>query len=211
MAEAPKSRELDYVMVQNMGYSPETRVLRHVRPGQRKQRVTLENGRRIRDKGARYDEVSFTDLFKNFETLVSAVRTGAVQICRPDNLEPLTLEQLAEMGKRLAADYKTDLKVDETLFEPLLGSDLKDEKVWVEKPKAVAAEPAKEAAPEPPKNEVIPEGERVMRTEAPAPKPVEGTGLLDDQGKEAAPEVEKEPSEKKDTKKDKHSSKKDRR
>lgn len=189
-ADAPKTRELNYLMVQHMGYAPETRALRHLRAGQRRTRFTLEDGRQIRDKGERFDEVTFEDVLKNHEILLNGVRTGAIRVCRPDNLESLTLAQFGDLLKRLAVDYKNDLKINETLLEPLVDSDLKDEKVWVEKPKEALV------------------GKTAV---APAPQPAMGTGLLDDKGKEAETSETSKESEKKDTKKDKHSPKKDRR
>src|SRR3972149_269031 len=63
--EKVKNRPLNFVMVQHMGYAPETKLHRAVRPGGRKQRFMLDNGRRIRGKGERYTEVSLLDLLKN--------------------------------------------------------------------------------------------------------------------------------------------------
>lgn len=148
MADAPKTKELNYVMVQNMGYDAETRTLRHLRPGQRRTRFLLDNGRRIRDKGDRYTEVTFEDVLSNFNLLLGGIQTGAIQVCRPDNLEAFSLGQFVDLGKRLAEDFRKDLKVDETLLEPLVGSDLKDRQVWVAKPKADVV-PAAKPGPDP--------------------------------------------------------------
>jgi len=186
-ATEPKTRPLDYVMVRHMGYSAETKTHRAVRAGQRKQRFMLDTGRRIKAKGDRYTEVAFEDVLKNFNTLLSGIRSGAVEVCRPDNLEAMTMDQFGELGARLADDYKHDLKVDETLLEPLVGSDLTDKKVWVEKPKGKdteitkpSIEPAVIAAEERKKIE-----EPVEEPKAEEAKPVE-TGLLDDAGEDAA-------------------------
>lgn len=181
--EAPKTRPLDYVMVKHLGYSPKTKVHRAARAGQRRQRLMLDTGRRIRFKGERFTEVSLTDLFKNFNTLLASVRSGAAEICRPDNLQPFTHEQLLDLGHRLAEDYKKDLKVDETLLEPLF-ADLTDKRVWEAKPseptegvitpeapKAQITEPAPEPIPEEPsqdesrQEEPTAQGEEVVITE----------------------------------------------
>jgi len=127
-----KPRPLDYVMVRHLGYSARTKVHRAGRPGQRKQRLMLDDGRHIRCKGDRYTEVSFTDLFRNFNTLLASVRSGTAEICRPDSLQALTVDQLADLGARLSKDYKDDLKIDKTLLEPLF-ADTTDKKVWEEK------------------------------------------------------------------------------
>jgi len=166
----------------------------------------LEDGRQIRDKGERFDEVTFEDVLKNHEILLAGVRDGAIRVCRPDNLEPLTLDQLGELIKRLAKDFKKDLKVDETLLEPLIGSDLKDEKVWVEKTTS-ATVPALDAPAQPP-IDTAPASPKVEE-----PKATEGTGLLDDSGKEAklGLPVPEEPEEKDPKKDPKHSAKKGRR
>jgi hypothetical protein len=132
MAEATKP--LDYVMIKHMGYSAETRRHRAVRAGQRRQKFILDNGRPIRGKGERFTEVSFTDLLKNFNMLLGGVRSGAIRVCRPDNLQPFSLAQLADLGARLAKDYEHDLKVDETLLEPLV-ADQTDTQVWIPVPK----------------------------------------------------------------------------
>jgi len=128
MAEATKP--LDYVMIKHMGYSAETRRHRAIRAGQRRQKFILDNGRPIRGKGERFTEVSFTDLLKNFNMLLSGVQSGAIRICRPDSLQPFSLAQLADLGARLAKDYAHDLKIDETLLEPLI-ADQTDTQVWV--------------------------------------------------------------------------------
>lgn len=132
MAEATKP--LDYVMIKHMGYSAETRRHRAIRAGQRRQKILLDNGRPIRSKGERYTEVPFTDLLKNFNALLGGVQSGAIRICRPDNLQPFSLAQLADLGARLAKDYSHDLKIDETLLEPLV-ADQTDTQVWVPAPK----------------------------------------------------------------------------
>lgn len=141
MAEEAKTRELNYVMVQHMGYSAETRAARRTHAG-RGPLLTLDNGRRVRNKGDRFDEITFSDVLVNHETLLKGVLAGAIRVCRPDNLEPFTYAQLIDLIKRLAVDFKNDLKIDETLLEPLVGSDLKDERVWVEKPAPAVQAPS---------------------------------------------------------------------
>jgi len=172
----PESRPLDYVMINHLGYAREYKKHRAERAGGRRQRFTLGNGRQIRAKGPRYTEVSFEDLLKNFNQLLKGVKEGFISVCRPDNLEAMTVEQLVDLGARLAQDYEFDHVVDETLLEPLFGSDLTDKKVWVEKPKGKDTEitkPSLEPA-------VIAAEERKKLDEA---KPAE-TGLLDDHGEE---------------------------
>lgn len=184
-----KSRELDYLMVQHMGYAAETRAHRHIKAGNRRKRFMLDDGRRIQSKGERFDEVTFSDVLTNFNVLLGGVRDGVIRVCRPDNLQELTLEQFVELGARLADDFKKDLKIDETLLEPLVGSDLGDKKVWVEKSKGKDTEitkPSLEPA-------VIAAEERKKLDEPKEePKPAE-TGLLDDAGKDA--EVTEPPAE----------------
>jgi hypothetical protein len=178
-----KPRELNYVMVQHMGYAAETRAHRHIRPGGRKQRIMLDNGRRLRAKGDRYTEVTFSDVLANFNTLLGGVRNGTIQVCRPDNLQAVTLEQFLDLGERLSEDFKKDLKVDETLLEPLVGSDLKDRKAWVTKPKD-----ADVTNPDMGQSELM---AKVDQHEAEAKgeaNPPPDTGLLDDQGQPAAAE-----------------------
>lgn len=171
-------RELDYLMVQHMGYAAETRSHRHLKAGNRRKRFMLDDGRRIQSKGERFDEVTFSDVLTNFNLLLGGVRDGVIRVCRPDNLQELTLEQFAELGEHLSDDFKKDLKIDETLLEPLVGSDLGDKKVWVEKPKGKDTEITKPSI-EP---AVIAAEERKKLDEE--PKPAE-TGLLDDAGKDA--------------------------
>lgn len=171
MASEAKTRELNYVMVQHMGYSAETRLERHLKAGQRRQRLMLGDGRRIRDKGERFDEVSFDDVLENHEMLLNGVRTGALRVCRPDNLEALTLVQLGDLLEQLAKDFKKDLKIDETLLEPLVGSNLKDDKVWVEKLKTT---PAPVDAPVAPTTKLSP-AEVGASTEPVSPTAVEAT------------------------------------
>jgi hypothetical protein len=158
--ESPKTKPLDYVMVRHMGYSAETKAHRSARAGQRKQRMMLDTGRRIRCKGGRYTEVTFSDVLANFNTLLAGVRSGAIRVCRPDNLAALTMSQFVDLGARLAEDFKVDLRVDNTLLEPLV-ADQADTKVWVPKTPEVV-----ELEEEAPKSEEAP-----TATLAPEPAP----------------------------------------
>jgi hypothetical protein len=97
----------------------------------------LDSGRKLRFKGERFTEVAFKDFYDNFNTLLASVRSGTAEVCRPDTLRPFTVGQLLDLGKRVAADYDANLKVDKTLLEPLF-ADLTDTQVWVEKPEAGA-------------------------------------------------------------------------
>ncbi len=129
--ESIATKPLNYVMVRHMGYSALTRAER-VLSTRHRQRFMLENGRRIRAKNARMTEVTFEDVFKSFNKLLDGIRTGHIQVCRPDNLEPFTMAQFVDLGNRLASDFEKDLEINETLLEPLTG-DQADDRVWVEK------------------------------------------------------------------------------
>lgn len=180
-------KPLNYVMVHHLGYARDFHLHRAARTGGRHQRFTLDNGRQIRWKGSRYTEVSFDDVFKNFNMLLQGIREGRIAACRPDSLEPFTMEQFVDLGKRLAADFKNDLEINETLLEPLVGSDLTDKQVWVEKPKSEEApkpqiqavepyvEPAAPVAEEPPHVEEAPVEEPEIR-KAPRGKSFKQTG-----------------------------------
>lgn len=133
--ETPK-RELNYVMVRHLAYDRAHKMHRAERAGGRRRRFMLDDGTNIRPKGSRMTEVSLDTLAKNLNKFLEGVRNGVVEVCRPDNLQALTLEQLGDLGERLLEDYRVDLKVDRTLLEPLFGSDLKDKRVYVETPPA---------------------------------------------------------------------------
>ena len=77
------SKPHDYVMVQHMKYSRETRALRANRAGHRYHDVTLDTGRRIHRQGKRLTEVHHDELMANHQQILELVRVGELKVIHP--------------------------------------------------------------------------------------------------------------------------------
>jgi len=109
-SEAKKAevQPLDYVLVKNMASSRETRHIRSSSRGHRYNALVLEDGRRLRQKGDRFTEVTFKDLLSNHQQILELVRVGKLMVYAPDE-EVMPYDELKQLVQHLSKGKKLDL------------------------------------------------------------------------------------------------------
>lgn len=166
--EAPKTepRPKDYVLVNHMMKSARSSLKRHMRSGNRRQGVILDNGQRIRKRGYRMmNEVNLRTMVENHRRLLDYLESGIIEVIDPVTGKSLDVDglikKIEEVGSRLTPGDKmkvdwspnaTEAKPDSTRPDMEVSEELAKSPEATGKPES---EPEQESEPD----EVVGEGE----------------------------------------------------
>jgi len=104
-------RPKDYVFVNHMMRSARSGLKRHARSGNRRQGVILDNGQRLRRRGARLmNEVNLRTMVECHRRFLDYIEAGIIEVYDPNGMKIMSLEQviarIEEVGSRMTPGEK---------------------------------------------------------------------------------------------------------
>lgn len=104
-------RAKDYIFINHMMRSARSGLKRHMRSGNRRQGVILDNGQRLRRRGNRLmNEVNLRTLVECHHKLLGYLESGIIEAIDPHTQKVMTIEQVIAKIKEVG--YRMNLKQD---------------------------------------------------------------------------------------------------